>query len=154
MLARRWFFALLSLLVLAGVAGAAQKSEPGTGNAPAQAPIDGGNPEGAKNTIFDFKSELGLTDAQVDAIKQKIAGIEKKSRLAKAKITILNEEIQDLNAKNGDFETLKKKITEAYGVVAELKIDDIQANREINAILKPAQLEKWQKIQKENRRQP
>lgn len=115
--------------------------------------VDGGTPEASKTTIFDFQKDLGLADVQVDGIRQKLVDLDRLSKMINAKLTLLNLEIQDLNEKNGDLGELKKKVTEAYSLVAELKIADFTTTREINSILKPSQLEQWRKIQKDNRKE-
>jgi len=116
-------------------------------------PVQATAPATVKTTIFDYQKEVGLSDKQADAIRQKIGELQRTVRKINAELTLLNLDIQDLNAKNGNFNQLKKKVKAAYALVADLKIADYKTTRDINAVMSAKQLKKWRGIQKENIRE-
>ncbi len=113
-------------------------------------PVQATAPATVKTTIFDYQKEVGLTDKQADDIRQKIGELQRTVRRINAELTLLNLSIQDLNAKNGDFKKLKKKVKDAYSLVADLKIADYKTTRDINAVMSAKQLKKWRDIQRKN----
>lgn len=126
-------------LLFGSFAGAAESVAPASADA-------------VKTTIFDYQKEIGLKDQQVDDIRQKIIDLQRSIKKINANLTLLNLDIEDINRNNGDFDTLKKKVKDAYALVADLKIIDFKTTRDINAIMEAKQLKKWRKIQKKNKK--
>ncbi|MBI5599385.1 MAG: hypothetical protein HY890_06570 [Deltaproteobacteria bacterium] len=98
-------------------------------------------------TIFDYKTDLGLTDDQVKKIKENLVSLERDVKVLRAKITIVEDEVRGLVGKDGDMAQIKSKIREGYDIQASIRIADIEATRKINAVLKPEQFKKWKEIQ-------
>ena len=103
-------------------------------------------------TIFDYKSDINMTDEQEAKIKEQLVDLEKEIRVMRAKLTIIDSEAQALLEKEGDITQLKNKVKEAYDVQASMRIADIEAARKINSVLKPDQLKKWKEIQAASRK--
>jgi hypothetical protein len=116
----------------------------GTGSVFAQ---DGQQQQG--KTIFDYKSDLKLTDDQVKKIREHLGDLDKEVRVLRAKHTLIEVDLQGLMEKEGDMNEVKKKIKEAYDIQASIKIADVDTARKINAVLKPEQLKRWREIQAE-----
>jgi hypothetical protein len=104
-------------------------------------------------TIFDFKSELNLSDKQEQDIKSILGDLNKNVRLGSAKLTILNSELEELIKNDGDLEQIRKRVKEAFDLQANLKFEDIAATRKINRVLSPEQLKRWRSIQDAARQQ-
>jgi hypothetical protein len=100
-------------------------------------------------TIFDYKSDLKLTDDQVKKMRELLGDLDKEVKVYRAKLTLIDVDLQNLMEKEGDMSDLRKKIKEAYDIQASIKIADIETARKINQVLKPDQLKKWREIQQE-----
>jgi len=100
-------------------------------------------------TIFDYKSDLKLTDDQVKKMRELLGDLDKEVKVYRAKLTLIDVDLQNLMEKEGDMNDLRKKIKEAYDIQASIKIADIETARKINQVLKPDQLKKWREIQQE-----
>lgn len=98
-------------------------------------------------TIFDYKSDLKLTDEQVRKIKEYIIAFDKDNRVKRAKLTILDADLRTLFEKEADMNQIRPKVKEAYDIQADMRIADIETARKINSVLTPAQLKKWKEIQ-------
>lgn len=108
---------------------------------------EGQQQQQAGKTIFDYKAELNLTDDQVNKIKQDLADLDKEVRVFRARLTLIDVDLQKLMEKEGDMNEIKKKVNEAYEIQASIKIADLETARKINGVLKPEQLRKWREIQ-------
>ncbi len=108
--------------------------------------------KGKVKTIFDFKTELKLTDEQEQRIKTILTDLNKDVQVKRARLVILNSEIQDLLKKEGDLSEIKKKLDESFSIQSSIKYADIEASRNINKTLTPEQLKKWKEIQAAERK--
>ncbi len=103
-------------------------------------------------TIFDYKTELRLTDDQVTKIREYLNELGKEIRILRAKLTLVDVDLQSMIEKDADMSAIKSKIKEAYDIQASIKIADVEAARNINRVLSPEQLKKWKEIQAEARK--
>lgn len=101
----------------------------------------------AIKTIFDYASELKLSNEQVKGIRDVLLELNKNVTVSKAKLVILTNDLQDLIVKDGDIALIKTRIKEAFDIQANMSIDDIVGARRINSILTPEQIKKWHEIQ-------
>lgn len=108
--------------------------------------------KGKAKTIFDFKAELKLTDEQEQKIKTILTNLNKDVQVKRARLVILNSEIEELLKKEGDLAEIKKKLDEFYSIQSSIKYADIEASRNINKSLTPVQLNKWREIQAAERK--
>jgi hypothetical protein len=104
------------------------------------------NPQTVK-TIFDFKTELNLSDVQEKQIKQILVDLNRELQLEKAKHTIASIELQDLIKKEADLEQIRKALDQEASLRASMTYADIAATRNINKVLSSEQLQKWRHIQ-------
>ena len=98
-------------------------------------------------TIFDYKTELNLSDRQEQDIKSVLGELNKEAVVTRAKLTLLEVEIGDLIKSDGDLEQIRKKLKDAADIQVALKFADIVATRRINKTLSPEQLKRWREIQ-------
>ena len=98
-------------------------------------------------TIFDFKTDLSLTDTQEKQIKQILVDLNRELQLEKAKHTIASIELQDLVKKEADLEQIRKALDQEASLRASMSYADLAATRKINKVLSSEQLQKWRTIQ-------
>jgi len=128
------------------VIGALQNA--GAASAPAQtAPAAPGAQAPQGRTIFDYKADLSLTDRQEREIKNVLTELNKRLRLDRARLTLLDSEVEELIIKEADLEQLRRKLREIADLQVNLRIADIEATRKINRTLSPEQLKRWRSIQ-------
>lgn len=108
--------------------------------------------KGKVKTIFDFKADLKLTDEQEQKIKTILTDLNKDVQVKRARLVILNSEIEELLKKEGDLAEIKKKLDESFSIQSSIKYGDIEASRNINKTLTPEQLKKWRDIQAAERK--
>ena len=100
-----------------------------------------------KQTIFDYKAELNLTDEQEKEIRQILAELNREAQLAAAKLTVLKFEVEDLIQKEDELELIRKNYIEEAELRASIKYSDAAATRNINNVLSAKQLAEWRGIQ-------
>jgi DNA helicase IV len=98
-------------------------------------------------TIFDYKTELNLTDAQEKQIKQILTDLNHELQLENAKHTISSFALQDLIKKEANLDEIKKALDQEASLRASISYADIVATRKINKVLSSDQLQKWRTIQ-------
>lgn len=106
---------------------------------------------GEKNTIFDYKAELKLTDRQEQQIRQLLTELSGELDLQRARITIATHELAESIKKEAPLEQIKKQLEHEAALRAALGYEDISASRRINAVLSPEQLKHWRDIQETSR---
>ncbi len=104
-------------------------------------------PQQPRRTIFDYRTELNLTEQQERDIRKLLADLNRDLRLARAKLTILQYDLEDMIDKEEDLKVIRKTLNEEAGLRARLRYDDLVATRKINNVLSPAQLQQWRGIQ-------
>ncbi len=104
-----------------------------------------------KNTIFDYKKELKLTDEQEQKIRQLLLELSKKLQIEQAKLTLANADLEELLKKEAELEKIKEAVNREAAIRAEITYADLAAGRRINAVLTPAQLKQWREIQEKAR---
>jgi len=101
----------------------------------------------AVKTIFDYRDELKLSDDQVKKIRENLSALDKEVRVLRAKLTLVEVDLENLLEKEGDMAQIKSKVKEVFDIQASIRIADIETSRKINAVMTPAQLKKWREIQ-------
>jgi Spy/CpxP family protein refolding chaperone len=101
-------------------------------------------------TIFDYKPELGLTDAQETQIKDALKKLAAYLKECQTRIVKNLREVKTLRDQEADIEKIKPFLKSNADIQVEMGVADIQASRQINRILKPEQLTKWRDIQKKS----
>jgi hypothetical protein len=111
------------------------------------------NPQAVK-TIFDYKTDLKLSDAQEKQIKQILIDLNRELQLEKAKHTIATIELQDLVKQEADLGRIKQALDQEASLRVSMSYADLVATRNINKVLSPEQLRKWRTIQDSARTLP
>ncbi|MCX5724519.1 MAG: hypothetical protein NTX84_08405 [Nitrospirae bacterium] len=139
----RWcrLVGLIGLLLGGLLLGIAQGSVP-QGGVPAVT---------AKHTIFDYKTDLLLTDQQEQEIRQILAGLARELDLQRARLTMATHELAELLKREAPLRQIKQQLELEAALRAALSYEDIAASRRINAILSPEQLSQWRNIQARSR---
>ncbi len=99
-------------------------------------------------TILDFKDELKLSSAQINKLTVIIESFKKNVQPLTEKIISKDKQIRGLLNKGGDLTVIKAKVKEDFSMKADLVIMEIEAGRDINGVLTPEQLAKWNEIKK------
>ena len=105
---------------------------------------NGGN---AVKTIFDYKSELRLTDDQEQRMRQILVNLNKELQVERAKLTILSYDLDELIRKEADLDQIKRTLHQEADLRASIAYADLAAGRQINGTLTSDQLNKWRQIQ-------
>ncbi len=109
-------------------------------------PVGGEQP--VVKTIFDYQKEIGMTDKQAADMKKLTTDLQNTlNEKAKELVTLRNDLGQMIKDKK-EIAVIKKQMQK----IATLQVDnsclDIQASRDIEAIMSQDQLNKWKEIQK------
>ena len=94
--------------------------------------------------ILDLRDDLRLTEKQQREIKSVYLRQYRNRRLASAKVTIIDLELEDLIEQEGDLELIRKKLRERADLQANLRFTEIEMERKVNSLLSPEQLKRWQ----------
>jgi Spy/CpxP family protein refolding chaperone len=116
------------------------------GAAVAQTPPNPPTPQTIK-TIFDYKTDLKLTDEQDRHIRQILLDLNRELQLEQAKHTIAVYELQEFIKKEADLDQIRAALDREAAIRAAITYADIAATRKINKVLLPEQLAQWRSIQ-------
>ena len=135
---------LIMIFVVAGMSYAQTKNaaEPQSKQKSTQGTAQPQQPK----TLLDFKNELKLTDTQVKEISKIRENLDKETKKDKAKLTLLNSDLEELLKSEGDLNKIKTKLNEAALIQAGTVYLNIEASRKINKLLSPDQIKKWNDI--------
>lgn len=104
--------------------------------------------QSVQKMIWDYKEDIGLTDAQVTAIKEAISAFQKEVVRLRSKLQVVELDVQDLIQKKGKITLIKTKLKESADLQVEVRLADIETARKIDGILSAEQTKKWKEIQK------
>ncbi len=99
-------------------------------------------------TIFDYKSELKLSDNQENKIKAVVYDHESTLKGSLGKVKQLRAELIKILDQKGQLSDVKAKLDEIGKVQVDIWYDDIATSRKIEDTLLPDQLSRWKDIQK------
>lgn len=108
----------------------------------------------AAKTIFDYKQELGLSDAQIAAMKEELVNLGNSVKASKAKLTQLEKEYRAMLGQNPSVEQVKAKLDQIAEATTAMRLNDFQVSRKITGTLSEDQLKKWHDIQNKLRAKP
>jgi len=100
-------------------------------------------------TIFNYKTELGLTDPQIQSIKDSISKLQASLSERAKQINTLSQELITMIKNKESIKLIKEKLEKIAAFQVENSISDIETSRGIEDVLTPAQLKKWKNIQTE-----
>ncbi|MFA5147850.1 MAG: hypothetical protein WC491_01830 [Candidatus Omnitrophota bacterium] len=104
--------------------------------------------------IFDYKTELSLTDKQEKNMRDILAKLQSYLSDKKKELDGLKAELDMLVERKGDLNTIKAKLQDIARVQTDASYEDIVSARAIENELTAKQLSKWRSIQKETRQAP
>ena len=99
-------------------------------------------------TIFSYKKELNLTDEQTDKLHKILDEFTEQLKRKRLKLRVLNIEFNELIRNRASLDKIKSKLKEIAELEVEIRFLDIKSAREIEEVLTPEQLKKWNKIRK------
>jgi Spy/CpxP family protein refolding chaperone len=103
----------------------------------------------AKN-IFDYQTELGLSDDQVSTLKETLESVRAELAGYRALLAPLDRTTREMIAREASFEEIRAKLEEIAKVKIDAQIADLKGARKIHSILTPEQKAKWQEQQRKN----
>lgn len=99
------------------------------------------------NTIFDYKKDLDLSDAQEAKMKEALKELNTSVTAGKSKISALEAEYRKLLESEPSIDKARAKLQQIANAQVDLRVVDLQTSRKITGTLKPEQLKKWREIQ-------
>jgi uncharacterized protein (DUF342 family) len=103
----------------------------------------------ARNSIFDFKQELSLTDRQEKNLRNIIAKLKRSSTKKQKEINALRTELNEMIVEKTKLGKIKIKLREIGKLKADATYEDIASTRAIEKELTVAQMSKWRGMQAE-----
>lgn len=103
----------------------------------------------AGESIFEYKKELSLTDAQEKNLRDIIAKLQSYLADKQKEINVVRDELNELIARSADLNLIKAKVNAMAKIQAEAIYEDIASNRAIETELTGTQLSKWRSMQAE-----
>ncbi|MBT9584848.1 hypothetical protein IV102_16000 [bacterium] len=97
-------------------------------------------------TIFHYKTELGLSDAQIEAIKSELVNLNSNFKQSKAKIAQLEAEFRALIAREASTEEAKSKLQQIAEATVAFRLTDFETSRRITATMSAEQKARWAAI--------
>jgi len=130
------------------VAYSAEKSDKAAQKpAAAETPQPAASPQ--VKTIFSYAKELGLSDNQLQKLKDVVTGFRDKFVSLRQKLSDADKELSDMIKNDASLEQIKAKLQEIAEMQVDLRYSDIETSRKINSLLTADQLKKWRQIQEE-----
>ena len=99
-------------------------------------------------TIWDYKTQLGLSSTQVNDMKAALRDFQKQLITLRASLQVSELNLQDLLQKHADLDTVKTQLQKSADIQVDMRIADVETARKIEGVLTPDQLTKWRAIQK------
>lgn len=127
---------------------------PASNSAPAvsaAAPTTATNPAVKVKAIWDYKSELGLSDTQVSGMQETLHQFQDKMIQLKAKLQVSELNVQDLLSKQAPMTDVRTQLEKSAEIQVDMRVADIETAQKIEGSLTPDQLTKWRAIQKQAR---
>jgi len=98
-------------------------------------------------TIFNYKTELGLSDKQVEDMKALVSKLQTTlNEKGKMLLDLRNDLVKMIREKD-NLGTIKSQLKKIADLQVEISYMDIETARKIEGVLVPKQLKKWQDIQ-------
>ena len=126
---------ILALFLVLGFASASFAQQPG-----ADQPV--------VKTIFDYQKEIGLSDKQATDMKKLTTDLQNTLNDKAKELMTLRKDLGDMIKSKQDIATIKKQMQKIAGLQVDNSCLDIEASRNIEAVMTEAQMNKWKDIQK------
>ncbi len=132
------------ILVFIGSAAVAGFAQDKAGAAKTEAPAQ---QQSKIKTIFNYKSELGLTDKQVSGLVSILTDFQNYLNEKSKEIKDLKVKLSDLIKQKADLKSVRNALEQIAKAQVEVSYTDVETSRKVEAALTPAQLKKWSAIQ-------
>lgn len=104
-------------------------------------------------SIFAYEKELGLTQHQVQSLKDILSGFQDFLNDKVKEITNLRTTLNDMIAKQADIKAIRGVLEQMSRIQIDISCNDIETARKVPGVLMPSQFEKWKQIQEKARKQ-
>lgn len=138
---------LIAALVLFAATGFAQAAPTTPGPEPTPVPDVSPSPSSQVKGVWDYKTELELSDKQVVDLRGAAQAFEAVLSKAETKLKQLNEKLVGQLNEEAPLEQIKVTLEEIAAVQIEVRLADVRTLRTMNRILSAAQLARWHRIQ-------
>ena len=102
-------------------------------------------------TIWDYKKELGLSEEQIQSMQDILNKFQKSLSSTQQKLIAAETQLKTMIDEEAPLDQVRTKLQRISVMTAELRYEDIQTSRRVNAVMKPEQLEQWHTIQRKAR---
>ena len=106
----------------------------------------------ADDSIFKYKKELSITDAQERNLRDILAKLQGYLAVKKRELDVLRTELNKMIADTADLNMIKVKLRTIARIQADAAYEDIASVRAIEKELTAAQMSRWRSMQKEFRK--
>lgn len=110
----------------------------------AKAPQAQGTPA---RSIFDYKAELGLSDAQVEKIKVTLIAFQKQLGARREALAKANDELGKLLGEHAALDAIKAKLQQIGAIELDVRMLDVTTSRTVESVLTGEQMRKWRTMQ-------
>lgn len=98
-------------------------------------------------TMIDYKEELGLSDTQVNEVREALLGFQKTVKEQRQALAQQEKEYKELVQKEAPLSDIKSKLRQISDTRFQLRYADVLTSRRVSEALSPEQMEKWRAIQ-------
>ena len=98
-------------------------------------------------TIFNYKSELGLTDKQSEDMKTLVSKLQTTLNEKGKEISELRQGLSQMIKNKDSLSIIRPQLKKIADLQVDISYSDIETARKIEGVLTPAQMKKWQDIQ-------
>jgi Spy/CpxP family protein refolding chaperone len=106
-----------------------------------------GQTEAQTKTIYQYKTELGLTDKQESDLKKILVDFQVYFTDKKKVLAALQKELGGMISKKEDMNKIRKQMEKMARAQVDASCYDIETARKVETILTPEQMAKWRTIQ-------
>lgn len=108
---------------------------------------DAQSSKNAIKTIFDYKKEIGLSEDQVQKMKDLLTGLKNSFDEKKAKLLMLRNDLVQMIKNREKLESIKTQLGKMADVQVDISYADIETSRRIEDIMNSEQLKNWHDLQ-------
>jgi Spy/CpxP family protein refolding chaperone len=102
-------------------------------------------------SLWDYKTELGLSDDQIAKIKNEVRILQEELAVDNKTVELSGLKLQRLAESDGDIKDIREELHKIADAQVDARVADIQTSRTVNKILTAEQQKKWRALQAANR---
>ena len=104
-------------------------------------------------TIFAYQKELGLSDKQIQGLKDKLSNFQKYLVEKREVLIGFQKELNEMISKREALRSIRKKLEQIAGTQVDISYTDVETSRNIESTLTSGQLDKWKVLQADARKE-